>query len=413
MTAKIKNDTTIDLFRMAERDTREISREGAEGEDDLAQIQPVKLREILVAATDWTTETILRQLDRQNINIKPAFQRRDAWTIERKSTFIESLIMGLPIPQLVFAESKTKKGAYIVLDGKQRLLALRQFAAKEGDGYVPLKLKGLVHRSDLNGYTLADMQANSDLANEVTEFENETIRTVVVKNWPDEVTLYLIFLRLNTGSVALSPQELRQALHPGPFVTFVDEESANMPGLRIILNSEQPDFRMRDAELLVRYYAFQHFFEDYRGNIKGFLDDTCFRLNEQWAYKEAQIRAELSKLNRAYETTLTIFGANAFCKWDGSTYERRSNRAVVDIMTYYFSDPDISDAALATRELVEQDFKTLCEKAEFRRSLETTTKSLEATVQRFSSWGYALHERFHLPLVIPSLDHKTIKLSKI
>jgi Protein of unknown function DUF262 len=409
---EIMSPTKIAILA-ADRDAREVTREGSEGEDDLNAIPPSQLRDTILAATDWTTETIIRQLDRKNININPSFQRRDAWTVERKSTFIESLLMGLPIPQLVLAENKTKKGAYIVLDGKQRLLALRQFAAKDGDGYDALKLKGLVQRPELNGQTLLSMLADPAFSSDVSAFENETIRTVVVKNWPDENALYLIFLRLNTGSVALSPQELRQALHPGPFVTFVDTESATLSGLRVILNSPKPDFRMRDAELLVRHYAFQNFFTDYKGNMKLFLDDTCEWLNERWDQEEQKLRDELIRLDNAFSTTIEIFETNAFCKWDGVAYERRPNRAVVDIMTYYFSIPAIADAAIQNGPAVKQQFETLCSNSEFRRSLETTTKSLDATAQRFSAWGSALHDLLKLPLVIPVLSNKTITLQQL
>jgi hypothetical protein len=68
----------------------------SEGEDDLDKPDLRKLNQAVVAASDWTTETILRQLDRGNINLNPSFQRRDAWTVQRKSRFIESLILGLP-----------------------------------------------------------------------------------------------------------------------------------------------------------------------------------------------------------------------------------------------------------------------------------------------------------------------------
>jgi hypothetical protein len=92
----------------------------------------------------------VRQLDRGNININPSFQRRDAWTAARKSKFIESLILGLPIPQLVLAENKNQKGSYVIIDGKQRLLSLRQFSAKAGDQvYTQLKLVDLDIREDL------------------------------------------------------------------------------------------------------------------------------------------------------------------------------------------------------------------------------------------------------------------------
>jgi hypothetical protein len=87
----------------------------------------------VVSGTDWTTETIVSQLERKNIQLNPRFQRRDAWKRDRKSRFIESLIVGLPIPQIVLAESKHERGKFIVLDGKQRLLSILQFWGL-GDG---------------------------------------------------------------------------------------------------------------------------------------------------------------------------------------------------------------------------------------------------------------------------------------
>src|SRR2546430_607876 len=123
------------------------------------------------------------------------------------------------------------------------------------------------------------MESDAELGEDVSFFQNQTIRTVVLRAWPDDDFLYRVFLRLNTGSVKLAPQELRQALLPGPFVRFVEERSAESDSIRRALNLTAPDFRMRDAELLVRYYAFANFLARYTGNLKAFLDDTCSRLN--------------------------------------------------------------------------------------------------------------------------------------
>ncbi|MFM5890715.1 MAG: DUF262 domain-containing protein, partial [Dolichospermum sp.] len=71
--------------------------------------------------------TILDQLIRNNIQLTPRFQRRDAWDITLKSRFIESLILGFPVPQIVLAVNRQEKGKFIVLDGKQRLLTILQF----------------------------------------------------------------------------------------------------------------------------------------------------------------------------------------------------------------------------------------------------------------------------------------------
>lgn len=385
----------------------------AEGEDDLEKADLQQLNEAVVAATDWTAETIIRQLDRGNINLNPAFQRRDAWTISRKSKFIESLILGLPIPQLVLAESKAQKGSYVIIDGKQRLLSLRQFAARADDqSYTPLRLKGLEIREDLDGKILQDFEEDPALVDDLRAFQNQTIRTVVIKNWPNESVLYLIFLRLNTGSVPLSPQELRQALHPGPFLTFVDERSGQMEGLQKILNLTKPDFRMRDAELLVRYFAFRNFLTDYSGNLKEFLDETCRKLNKDWSRVESRTREQLAEMETAFTTTFRIFGDdNAFKKWDEDKFERRFNRAVFDIMMFYFSNSGVSRKAISAQKGVESDFRKLCEtNSEFRSSLETTTKSIQATVTRLSIWGEALAKRIKTKIPIPRLRENRIAL---
>jgi hypothetical protein len=110
-----------------------------ETEDDL---KPTNFNQAVTWATDWTTETIVLQLQRGVIDLNPNFQRRDAWRQTRKSRFIESLILGLPIPEIVLAERKEKRGTYIVIDGKQRLLTLKQFCGVgeqqfgESEGFI-------------------------------------------------------------------------------------------------------------------------------------------------------------------------------------------------------------------------------------------------------------------------------------
>ena len=291
-----------------------------EFEDEGEEINSEKLRSMPpmnVTATDWTTETILNQLKKGNININPSFQRRDAWSKERKSKFIESIFLGLPIPQIILAEQKGSRGKYIVIDGKQRLLSLRQFDANQDDEFEPLKLRGLEIKQELNGHTLADLENDILLNEELTEFQNHTIRTVVVRNWVDEEFLYLLFLRLNTESVKLSPQELRQALHPGPFLSFADEFTLNSKVLMDMLKIKKPDFRMRDVELVVRYYAFRNFLANYTGDLKAFLDETCEVLNKNWDKNEVILKKQASELEKAIEITEQIFGKYAFRKWNG------------------------------------------------------------------------------------------------
>jgi Protein of unknown function DUF262 len=345
--------------------------------------------------TDWTTETIVNQLRRGNINLNPRFQRRNAWDAPRKSLFVESLILGLPVPQIILAEEKGKKGSFVVIDGKQRLLTLRQFSARlEGDDFEQLRLTGLSDQPELNGLTYDALQQNDQFASKLNIFDNQTIRTVVIRGWKDERYLYSVFLRINTGSVQLSPQELRQALHPGSFSDFIDDVSVDHVGIKRLLKLRDPDFRMRDVELVLRYFAYQNFAHEYDGNLKRFLDNTTERMNRDWPRVAGLLHEQADELDNALTRVQEIFNdRNEVRKWNGRIYEKRINRAVFDIMSFYFSDPQIRDASRGREKSIEDGFKRLCElDRPFLASIERTTKSREANRIRFSTWAHVLSE---------------------
>jgi hypothetical protein len=354
----------------------------------------------VVTASDWTTQTILSQLEKGNINLNPDFQRRQAWRAARKSQFIESLILGIPVPQLVLAERRQKKGSYIVIDGKQRLLTLLQFTAKPGSEFEPFALSGLPIREDLNGKSYLDLEEDPLLNEDITNFENQTIRTVVIRNWKDENFLYTVFLRLNTGSVPLSPQELRQALHPGEFSKFVFEYSADSKLLQQVLGLEEPDFRMRDAELVIRYFAFRNFLATYTGNLKPLLDHTTARMNEIMKEDPRFVNDQVADFETALSTAIQIFGEkNAFRKWTETKYERSFNRAIFDALAISFSDPDVAERAVRRREEVEGLFKQVCDTdVRFRTAVEGTTKSIDSIVTRLGIWAGRLANQLGMPV---------------
>lgn len=375
-----------------------------ESEDDLNAVDPSLLGQAVVFGTDWTAATLIDQLRRGNIKLDPIFQRRDAWDLKRKSHFIESIVLGLPIPQIVLAEAKDEKGAFLVIDGKQRLLSLQQFAGIETDN--PLALKDLKFREELNGKTYEDLQNDARLRNHRNAFDNQPIRTVVVKNWQKEDVLYLIFHRLNSETLPLSPQELRQALHPGPFLRFAAEYTQELGGIHKVLGIPKPDFRMRDVELFVRFYAFQDSLGTYNGNLKSFLDDECKRLNSKWSSEESKVRAKAAEMEAAINASYDVFGQDAFRKFDGHTYEGRFNRAVFDIIVYYFVNPEIRSKALAKKSTVKKSYETLSSNTAFLRSVETTTKSVEATRARFTMWGQTLGKALAMKIALPSIGNK-------
>ena len=379
---------------------------GLEDESDLRPLSRIDINSVSVTGSDWTTETILSQLKKGNIELNPRFQRRDAWEVERKSAFIESLILGLPVPQIVLAEKVHERGKFIVLDGKQRLLCLRRFVSLQDDkDFDAFRLTGLTIRQDLNGKTFEDLTQDLQFRGEIDAFENQTMRTVVVRNWKAESLLFHVFLRLNTGSKPLSPQELRQALHPGPFMDFADEASAASKAVRDVFRLRHPDFRMRDVELIIRYFSFTNRLAQYRGNLKEFLDDSCGFFNANWGSWSKTLEFQVQELDDAHNLALKVFGPEfRYSKWLGSRYESRFNRAVFDIIIAGFLNRDL-------KVLVDRDparctttFQTLCESnPDFLGSIESTTKSLNATRDRYLKWFAALSESYSHQLTPPDL----------
>ena len=106
---------------------------------------------ITVASRDWTVETIVRQVEQKNIDLDPAFQRRNAWRDHRRSRLIESFVLGFPVPQVVLAENPRRRGTFIVIDGKQRLMTIAGLYLLEfRDYWTQPRFSGLSVLKDLN-----------------------------------------------------------------------------------------------------------------------------------------------------------------------------------------------------------------------------------------------------------------------
>jgi hypothetical protein len=384
-----KNETEPDG---PDDDSKSFDDDAEESEDEVSALTVQGQRQAFVTGADWTTATLLDQLRRGNIELNPRFQRREVWRPDRKSRFIESVVLNLPIPQIVLAESKTERNKFIVLDGKQRLLTLRQFCADpvahpEDVEYRTLELVKLSAYPDLNGSTYAKFVANPARVEDRNAFDNHTIRTVVVRNWPDEDYLYRVFLRLNSNTVPLSPQELRQALKPGGFTEFLDERATDSAALRAALRQAGPDFRMRDNELMLRGLAFKLRSNTYAGNLKRFLDDAFDEFNEKWSSVDVEVTEATDQFEFATVAVLEIFKDRAFSRFrKGRGYDRRFNRAIFDIYVYALSFEETRELALSHAGEVVEAFEELCSTdSEFIDSVTSTTKSPRNTGYRFSA----------------------------
>lgn len=348
-----------------------------EDEGDLLG-KAISFKDAVVMNADWTIETINSQVSKGNIELDPAFQRRAAWDQIRKSRLIESIAVGMPIPNIVLAENKKARGKYIVIDGKQRLLSIRDFIA---NGF---ELTGLDIRPDLNGLTYAKLPDDDRQF-----FDNSTIRSTVIKNWSDEKFLYATFYRLNSGSLPLSPQELRRALVGGNLLEEIETYIKGSAAFHSVISAKL-DRRMRDSELVLRFIAFDRDLLIYDGDLRKFLDNTTRFFEEDWTNRKAEAMVHFERFDQALNTASAIFQDSVFKKWTDTKYERVINRAVFDCMVRFFSQAGVAAAAVAAKDQVIETYKLICSDATFKASIERTTKSVEATTTRIDMWGTRL-----------------------
>lgn len=384
---------------MAKPDDVEIEFDDESDEQDVPAL-PRGAVAAVVSGTDWTTETIVSQLKRGNIHLSPRFQRRDAWRRDRKSRFIESLILGLPIPQIVLAESKKERGKFIVLDGKQRLLSIMQFwgiGEGENNKYA---LSGLSLRKDLKQKTFAELSTDRELEADYNALCNQPIRTVVIRNWKDTDFLHTVFLRLNTGSVKLSPQELRQALLPGPFSDYIDETAGESRGLRILLGLAGPDPRMRDIEILARFLAFRFFADGYPGRMKDFLDKTFEKFNNGWKQFRPKVESAVGEFEQGVATLVRIFDDSVARKPDS----RQFNRAIFDALIYFHSQPKVRQALHGKISGIKKAYQALFDPgSKFLKAVESDTAGAPNTSLRLRLWARSLSSVAGEPIRPPQI----------
>jgi hypothetical protein len=367
-----------------------------EWNDDIVEDLVPDKSALVVYSRDWTVETIVSQIKQKNIDLNPGFQRRNVWDDKRKSRLIESLVFGLPVPELVLAEDPEKPKSYIVIDGKQRLLTISGFLEPaKYPTWDKARIQGLKGAgTKLNNKAFSDL-AESNESGPRRQILNADIRCTVLSGYQTTDVLYDIFNRLNTGSVPLSTQELRQSLSRGHFSDFLIQSTNTVLPLHRVLKLGGPDKRLRDAELLLRHLALKLRGNCYRGNLKVFLDETTQEFNLQWPALERKIRAEFTKFNRGLELLISILGPTKVGrKATAGEWEPRFNKVLFEAQAYYFSSlPKISPTP-AQQKAFTNKLMRLCDDKDFRDSIETTTKTNDKYEQRFKAVRQLINDSF-------------------
>lgn len=271
---------------------------GSPTDDDDTQIDEYDLTS---SPNDFNLTTIFNFIESGAVKI-PGFQRNYVWDIKRASKLVESLIIGLPVPQVFLYEES--RNSFLVIDGQQRLMSIYYFVKQRfprrerraelrrvfaEHGHIPdhilhddsyfqsfnLQLSEVsrgrpnkFHR--LNYSTLGDYQLQFDL---------RTIRNVIVKQVrpsDDDSSIYEMFNRLNTGGINLTPQEIRSSLYHSEFYDEMFRLNLD-PRWRTLLGQGEPDLHMRDIEVLLRGIALWRAGDRYAPSMVRFLNEFSKR----------------------------------------------------------------------------------------------------------------------------------------
>ncbi|SHI29383.1 DUF262 domain-containing protein [Algibacter luteus] len=216
-----------------------------------------------------TIEVLKFKIDNGEIDLKPEFQRDFVWDINRASLFIDSLLIGLPIPS-VFLGKSSEDETYKVIDGQQRLKSayfyLQGKFNTKGKEQI-FNLRKLEDR-DWNGKTFAELDQKYQ-----RRIRNAVLNTTIIEDIDTNPrVVHDIFHRLNTGGMPLKDQEIRNCIYTGLFNTnlFILNENEEW---RNLLGQPYPDRRLRDIELVLRFFALHDNLENYKPSMREFLSN--------------------------------------------------------------------------------------------------------------------------------------------
>lgn len=258
--------------------------------------------DISASPNDFNIKTLFDFIGSGVVKI-PGFQRNYVWDIRRASKLIESIIIGIPIPQIfLYEEAKNK---FMVIDGQQRYMTIYYFMKKrfprnekrlelrvifdrnkgipesilnDNDYFTDFNLKLLTsqpnQKNKYNGLNYFTLEEEDKVS-----FDLRTIRNIIIKqNAPDDEhsVVFEIFNRLNSGGVNLKPQEIRTSLFHSAFYDMLYSLNLNH-AWRNLTASSVPDLNMKDVEIMLRGFAMLINGNEYKPSMTKFLNKFSFK----------------------------------------------------------------------------------------------------------------------------------------
>jgi len=280
--------------------------------EEISESSSYDLSKIISYNIANTIEVLKFKIDNGEIDLKPEFQRDFVWDINRASLFIDSLLIGLPIPSIFLGKSKEDE-TYKVIDGQQRL--------KSAYFYLEGKFNTKGMEQVFNLRKLEDREWNGKTFKELDEkfqrrIRNAVLNTTVIEDIDTNPrVVHDIFHRLNTGGMPLKDQEIRNCIYSGIYNTelYKINEDANW---RILIGQNYPDRRLRDIELILRFYSLFENLDNYQPSMREFLSN--------YQKEKVKSKPDADLFARTTKTIIENIGEKAF------RVKRSVNKSVCD-----------------------------------------------------------------------------------
>jgi len=272
--ARRQRQTTLAVRSQAEQDKAD------------AEIKE-RQREIKYDLKDFTIELLVSKFGKGEFFV-PDYQRQFVWRQTHKERFVESVILGLPIPFMFVAEMED--GRLEIVDGAQRIRTLEAFIA--GD----LKLKGLRKLPSLNTFRFQDLPHSQQ-----RKFVNRTLRIVVLDESTSESLRQEIFDRINTTGKRAKAAEIRRGTYKGPFMDFVQECAKDPLFSKLCPVSEVARKHREPEELVVRFFVFSDRYLSFKHDVEAFFDDYVREMRD--AFDRDTKKAEFTRMLRFVDKT--------------------------------------------------------------------------------------------------------------
>ena len=291
---------------------------------DIDFTTPFDPKQVDIDSQPMVLSNIVDRLKYGGIELSPDFQRNpDLWDRKKQSRLIESLLIRIPLPIFYFDMTEDEK--LIVVDGVQRLCAIRNFMVLDKNDDRHLVLGGLEYLKELDGKCFEELPANLK-----RRLREQVILTYVIKAGTPDIVRNSIFERINTGGLVLTPAEIKNSVYRGKAADLLKRMSETPEFVEATRGSVKSE-RMLDREFANRFLAFYLLgVDNYKENLEDFLNDVLIKV-------KTDSSLDLDKIIYKYKQSMflskEIMGRDSFRKKDNSGRYSRINKPLFEAVS--------------------------------------------------------------------------------